>query len=93
MKTDHLFYRLFHEYPELVFDLTGESVPTDTAYVFYQEAFTAKAARKAASQDRSGTGRARSVHRAEPGNRRATLALLLDLRPTTATTATPTALR
>ncbi len=37
MKTDHLFYRLFHEYPELVFELTGGSVPTDTAYTLHAE--------------------------------------------------------
>ncbi|MEX0269011.1 Rpn family recombination-promoting nuclease/putative transposase [Leptolyngbyaceae cyanobacterium UHCC 1019] len=34
MKTDSLFYRLFSDHPELVFELMGEEVPAAVSYTF-----------------------------------------------------------
>lgn len=37
MKTDHLFYRLFQEHPELVFELTGWPLPAAAGYTLHAE--------------------------------------------------------
>jgi predicted transposase/invertase (TIGR01784 family) len=37
MKTDHLFYRLFQEHPEVVFELTGWPLPPAAGYTLHAE--------------------------------------------------------
>jgi predicted transposase YdaD len=37
MKTDHLFYRLFQEHPEVVFELTGWPLPLAAGYTLHAE--------------------------------------------------------
>ena len=37
MKTDHLFYRLFQEHPEVVFELTGWPLSPAAGYTLHAE--------------------------------------------------------
>ncbi len=37
MKTDHLFYRLFQEHSEVVFELTGWPLPPTAGYTLHAE--------------------------------------------------------